>query len=96
MSGTSKCKAAHASFADSSKCRGMISNEYFHSKYLYSKDYSMFENKHQTEIFNGNKIMVKRKTDYPIEYNDFVNRHYWAKGLVLSRIDEVNCNFRYN
>lgn len=56
----------------------------------------MFENKHQTEIFNGNKIMVKRKTDYPIEYNDFVNRHYWAKGLVLSRIDEVNCNFRYN
>jgi hypothetical protein len=79
-------------FRHSFKCCNMINDKYFHSKDLYKK---LFDNKYRTEIFNGNKIMTKRKTDFPLEYTHYVNPSYWCESIVKVRIDEVNCNFRY-
>jgi hypothetical protein len=77
-------------FSHSLKCCNMINEEYFHLKNIYYKDYSLFENKYRNEIINGNKIMTKRKIDYPIELYDYVNRYDGAYSIALLT-DKVNC-----
>jgi hypothetical protein len=80
-------------FSHSMKCCNMINEEYYHRKKQFGKDYSLFENKYRTEIINGNKIMTKRKIDYPIEEYNYVNRYQFS---IERRIDEINCGVRYN
>lgn len=49
---------------------GMVNEEFFHGKNVHNYDYSQFENKYRTEIFNANKKITTRQTGYPIEFED--------------------------